>query len=279
MLTHIENFYLQIVRVFFLITATVALLVFFYCIANAINARVPRENAFYATHYSELREKTSPLIYLKNLLNAKDYAEIENKIKLSKMTSTGEATNNAFSVNWLFLSALFAVDLKNEQFHSSYDRSLKIIQWSKTFDGKDKSELTDEKQKKYDVNDMVYSLESEFYEGINNARVLLQDKYPDKRPIYNYEKFVYYYDDDDTKLPFGWFHKQLYKEMQNLKPKLEKLNEENALRKASFFIYLYVAGGALAYFFLVMFYFLFVKIERNLRNLNKIPNENMEKLD
>jgi hypothetical protein len=69
--------------------------------------------------------------------------------------------------------------------------------------------------------------------------------------------------------PPKWFYKTVNSSLKELEPKLAEKNAENVSRKLKATLYFTVAGGAIGYFILVMFYFIFVKIERNLRIMSE----------
>jgi hypothetical protein len=109
---------------------------------------------------------------------------------------------------------------------------------------------------------MIWSLYQDFATGLISCTDALVKKNKQK-PMY--EECSRQCESPTTTPPPHWFFKTLNQELKNLEPKLSETNDENIRRKLSANLYFTVAGGAIAYFILVMFYFIFVKIERNLR--------------
>jgi hypothetical protein len=264
MWTSLENLFLQILRIFFLITTSIALLIFIVASIMGINATIPRSNAYYAQNYEILRDKTNAIEYLSEFIPSEDVEYLKNNVKLPSTSHTQSNINNDILKNASisFLDKLFEQSYISENDYPDSEKSaLKLIRWNKTYDSTEDTSLSESDKNLYSTNPMIWSLYQDFATGLTSCIDALVKKNKQK-PMYSESVFTNINIQNNP--PF-WFFTRLNLELRNLEPKLSETNGENIRRKLSANLYFAVAGGAIAYFILVMFYFIFVKIERNLR--------------
>jgi hypothetical protein len=266
MWTTLENLFLQILRIFFLITTSIALLIFIVAFIMGINATIPRSNAYYAQNYEVLRDKTNALEYLSLFIPNEDAQYLENNVKLPSTSHTQLIAERVIFENasTSFLDKLFDKFYLNKNGYADSEKSgVKLLEWRRLYDGKNDTSLSESDKKLYDANNMIWSLYQDFATGLILCTDALVKKNKEK-PMYGEQVFLNM-SNNNINTPPLWFFKALNQELKNLEPQLSDINDENVRRKSSANLYFTIAGGAVVYFVLVMFYFIFVKIERNLR--------------
>lgn len=272
MWTALENAYLQILRIFFLITTTIAVGVFIIAFAMGINASIPRDDAYYSQNYQILRDKTNAIEYLSLFIPSEDAQYLKANVKLPTTTSTQLIASNDIYKNSteLFLKKLFGRSYTNQDGYTNEQKTAQnLLSWKKIYDSSENKSLSESKQSQYETNQLVWSLYQDFSNGLISSVNALDSKYK-KDPIYDdseFNKMTSY----EIGTPPKWFYKTVNASLKDLEPKLAEKNAENVARKLEATLYFTVAGGAIGYFILVMFYFIFVKIERNLRIMSEKP--------
>jgi hypothetical protein len=263
----LENCYLQLLRIFFLVTTSIALAIMVIAFGMGIYNSIPREDGYYAQHYQELGRKTNAIVYLSNFLPQEDIDYLKKNAKVPNYNTlhlvSSENVNKKASVNFL---TLFNRQFNSNGFENEESKSSNYLQWKKVYDGVEDKNLPQSKKELYDTNQLFWSLYDDFSLGMIVCSDLLQKKYGNKSPIYSeglFNKVI-----DDYGMPSEWLRKTVNSSFKDLENRLSDKNTENVLRKVESYTEFVVSGVALGYFILVMFYFIFVKIERNLRGIS-----------
>jgi hypothetical protein len=269
MWTTLENLFLQILRIFFLITTSIALLIFIVASIMGINATIPRSNAYYAQNYEVLRDKTNAIEYLSLFIPSEDVQYLKNNVKLpsTKHTQPIEERSIFETASTSFLDKLFDQAYLNENGYKDSEKSgLNLIEWRRIYDSTRDTSLSESDKSLYSTTSMIESLYQDFATGLILCTDALVKKNKQK-PMYGESVFLNM-SNSNINTPPIWFGKTLNLELKNLETELSEKNDENVRRKSSANLFFTIAGGAVVYFVLVMFYFIFVKIERNLRTIS-----------
>lgn len=245
--------------------------------AMGINDSIPREDGYYSQYYGELSEKTNAITYLSLFLPPDDIEYLKKNAKLPKnyaQHTVTESINEKASVDFL---KLFDKKFTSDGFKEEEKKSEIHLRWKKIYDGADSKNLSQSKKDAYDTNQLFWSLYNDFSVGMIECVNLLQKNYSNKNPVYDEVRFDRVL--RDAGIPSVWIRKTTNSSFKDLEDRLSTTNANNVLRKAQSYIEFAVAGAALAYFILVMFYFIFVKIERNLRIISDCQSSQTENID